>query len=56
MMVGRSAGGTISWRIFCLHLLDCDHIGKTRVNLGLKKQPNRWITLRGLRVLKAVSG
>lgn len=36
--------------------LDYDYIGKTWVNFGPKKQPNKWVTLRAWRVLKAVSG
>lgn len=34
--------------------LDYDYTGKTWVNFGAKKQPNKWVTLRALRVLKAV--
>jgi hypothetical protein len=34
--------------------LDYDYTGKTWVNFGAKKQPNKWVTLRTLRVLKAV--
>jgi hypothetical protein len=33
-------------------LLEYDYIGKTWVNFGEKKQPNKWVTLRALRVLK----
>ncbi len=35
-------------------LLEYDYTGKTWVNFGPKKQPNKWVTLRALRVLKAV--
>jgi len=34
--------------------LDYDYAGKTWVDFGAKKQPNKWVTLRVLRVLKAV--
>jgi hypothetical protein len=34
--------------------LDYDYTGKTWVDFGPKKQPNKWVTLRALRVLKAV--
>jgi hypothetical protein len=34
--------------------LDYDYTGKTWVNFGQKKQPNEWVTLRVLRVLKAL--
>lgn len=34
--------------------LDYDYRGKTWVDFGAKKQPNKWVTLRALRVLKAV--
>ncbi len=34
--------------------LDYDYAGKTWVDWGAKKQPNKWVTLRALRVLKAV--
>ncbi len=33
--------------------LEYDYAGKTWVDLGPKKQPNKWVTLRALRVLKA---
>jgi len=36
--------------------LDYDYTGKTWVNFGEKKQPNKWVTLRALRVLKAAAG
>ena len=35
--------------------LEYDYTGKTWVDFGLKKRPNKWVTLRALRVLKAVS-
>jgi hypothetical protein len=35
-------------------LLEYDYTGKTWVDFGPKKQPNKWITLRALRVLEAV--
>jgi hypothetical protein len=33
-------------------LLEYDYTGKTWGNYGEKKQPNKWVTLRALRVLK----
>ena len=33
--------------------LEYDYTGKTWVNFGAKKQPNKWVTLRALRVLKS---
>jgi hypothetical protein len=36
-------------------LLEYDYTGKIWVNFGAKKRPNKWVTLRALRVLKAVS-
>ena len=33
--------------------LEFDYKGKTWVNFGKKKEPNEWVTLRALRVLKA---
>jgi hypothetical protein len=33
--------------------LDYNYIGKTWVDFGEKRQPNKWVTLRALRVLKA---
>jgi hypothetical protein len=36
--------------------LDYGYTGKTWVDFGAKKQPNEWVTLRALRVLKAVEG
>ncbi len=35
-------------------LLEYDYTGKTWVNFGVKKQANKWVTLRALRVLKKV--
>jgi len=35
-------------------LLEYDYTGKTWVNFGTKKQANKWVTLRALRVLKRV--
>jgi hypothetical protein len=35
--------------------LEYDYAGKTWVGFGKKKQPNKWVTLRALRVLKAVA-
>lgn len=32
--------------------LEYDYLGKTWVDFGPKKQPNKWVTLRALRVLK----
>ena len=34
--------------------LEYDYTGKTWVDFGAKKQPNKWVTLRALRVLKMV--
>jgi hypothetical protein len=34
--------------------LEYDYTGKTWMDFGVKKQPNPWVTLRALRVLKAV--
>jgi len=34
--------------------LEYEYSGKTWVDLGAKKQPNKWVTLRALRVLKAI--
>jgi hypothetical protein len=34
--------------------LEYDYSGKTWVDLGVKKQPNKWVTYRALRVLKAL--
>jgi hypothetical protein len=35
-------------------LLEYDYTGKTWVDFGIKKQPNKWVTLRALRVLNMV--
>jgi hypothetical protein len=35
-------------------LLEYDYTGKTWVDFGRKKQPNPWVTIRALRVLKAI--
>jgi hypothetical protein len=34
--------------------LEYDYNGKTWVDFGVKKEPNKWVTLRAMRVLKAV--
>lgn len=34
--------------------LEYDYTGKTWVSFGVKKKPNKWVTLRALRVLKAI--
>jgi hypothetical protein len=34
--------------------LDYEYTGKTWIDFGAKKQSNKWVTLRALRVLKAV--
>jgi hypothetical protein len=34
--------------------LEYDYTGKTWVDLGIKKAPNKWVTLRALRVLKNI--
>jgi hypothetical protein len=36
-------------------LLEYDYTGKTWLNFGAKKKPNKWVTLRALRVLKALA-
>jgi len=36
-------------------LMEYDYAGKTWVDFGSKKQPNKWVTLRALRTLKAVA-
>jgi len=36
--------------------LEYDYAGKTWVDFGPKKQPNKWVTLRATRVLKAAAG
>jgi hypothetical protein len=37
-------------------LLEYDYTGKTWVDFGPKKQPNKWVTLRALRVLQYLTG
>jgi hypothetical protein len=34
--------------------LEFEYTGKTWVEFGKKKQPNKWVTLRALRVLKVL--
>ena len=34
--------------------LEYDYGGKTWIDFGEKKQPNKWVTLRALRLLKAI--
>jgi hypothetical protein len=36
-------------------LMEYDYSGKTWVDFGMKKKPNKWVTLRALRVLKAAA-
>jgi hypothetical protein len=36
-------------------LMEYEYAGKTWVDFGVKKQPNKWVTLRALKVLKAVT-
>jgi len=36
-------------------LMEYDYTGKTWIDFGAKKRPNKWVTLRALRVLKAVA-
>lgn len=36
-------------------LLEYDYKDKTWIDFGAKKQPNKWVTLRALRVLKSQS-
>jgi hypothetical protein len=35
-------------------LMEYDYIGKTWFDFGRRKQPNKWVTLRALKVLKSV--
>ncbi len=35
--------------------MEYDYTGKTWVNFGVKKRPNKWVTLRALRALKVVT-
>ena len=37
-------------------LMEYYYTSKTWGDFGAKKQPNKWVTLRALRVLKAVDG
>ena len=39
----------------CRWPLEYNYTGKTWLNFGAKRQPNKWVTLRALRVLKAVA-
>lgn len=36
-------------------LMEYDYSGKTWVDFGMKKKPNKWVTLRALKVLKAAA-
>jgi len=36
-------------------LLEFDYTGKTWLDFGRKKEPNKWVTVRALKVLKAIS-
>ena len=36
-------------------LLEYDYTGKTWLDFGKKKQPNKWVTLRALRILKSLN-
>ncbi|MGZ9223286.1 MAG: nitrogen fixation protein NifH [Anaerolineales bacterium] len=36
-------------------LMEYDYTGKTWLDFGKKKQPNKWVTLRALRVLKSLN-
>ena len=35
--------------------LEYDYTGKTWIDFGKKNQPNKWVTLRALRVFKALN-
>jgi hypothetical protein len=35
-------------------MMEFDYTGKTWVNFGLKKKPNKWVTLRAMRLLKKI--
>ena len=35
--------------------LEYDYTGKTWVNFGIKKEPNKWVTLRALRMFKSLN-
>ena len=65
-LVALGYGGTRAWRAALelirarnrtgtgAGLLEYDYTAKTWVDFGPKKQPNKWVTLRALRVLKTV--
>jgi len=36
-------------------LMEYDYTGKTWIDFGKKKQPNKWVTLRALRILKSLN-
>ncbi len=36
--------------------LEYDYSGKTWVDFGVKKQPNKWVTYRALQVLRSAAG
>ena len=36
-------------------LMEYDYTGKTWLDFGKKKQPNKWVTLRALRILKPLN-
>jgi hypothetical protein len=36
-------------------LLEYDYTGKTWVNFGIRKEPNKWVTLRALRMFKSLN-
>ena len=36
--------------------LEYDYAGKTWVDFGPKRQPNKWVSLRALRALQAAAG
>jgi hypothetical protein len=36
-------------------LMEYDYTGKTWLNFGKKKEPNEWVTLRALHVLKSIA-
>lgn len=36
-------------------LMEYDYTGKTWLDFGEKKQPNKWVTLRALRILKSLN-
>ncbi len=62
VMLGCGSDPRLAGLLFLIHdkqvekgrwSLEYDYSGKTWVNFGMKKQPNKWVTLRALRVLKA---